>query len=217
MAANCVIFDMGGVLMDFDTHGLTAAFTDTPDDAALLHREVFGHIDWLTMDRGGPEAAALERIKGRLPKRLHRPADQMMAHWDEYLIPIPEVNDLARELDGMGVPIYLLSNTSTRFYQFRERIPVWPLLRGTVISCEEHLLKPDTELYRRLFSRFGLSPGDCFFIDDVNTNIEAALWCGMQGFLYQGHVGELRRALRRAGIPVANREGAAGQTAGPSE
>lgn len=216
MAVKYVIFDMGGVLMDFDTHGLTAAFTDTPEDAALLHREVFGHIDWLTMDRGGPEAAALERIKGRLPKRLHRPADQMMTHWDEYLIPIPEMNGLAQELDGMGVPIYLLSNTSDRFYRFRERIPAWPLLKGAVISCEEHLLKPDTELYRRLFARFGLPPEDCFFIDDVNTNIEAALWCGMRGFLYRGDVDELRCALRQVGIPVSNRRGAAGHTAGRS-
>lgn len=216
MAVKYVIFDMGGVLMDFDTRGLAAAFTDAPEDAALLHREAFGHIDWLTMDRGGTEAAALERMKRRLPQRLHRPADQLMAHWDEFLIPIPEVNDLARELDGMGVPIYLLSNTSDRFRQFRERIPVWPLLKGAVISCEERLLKPDTELYRRLLSRFGLPPGDCFFIDDVNTNIEAALWCGMQGFLYRGDVDELRRALRRAGIPVANR-GEAGQAAGRSE
>lgn len=216
MAVKYVIFDMGGVLMDFDTQGLAAAFADAPEDAALLHREVFGHIDWLTMDRGGTEAAALERMKSRLPQRLHRPADQLMAHWDEYLTPIPAVNELAGELDGMGIPIYLLSNTSSRFYQFRERIPVWPLLRGAVISCEERLLKPDTELYRRLFSRFGLPPGDCFFIDDNSANIEAALWCGMQGFLYRGGADELRRALRRAGIPVANR-GAAGRTAGGSE
>lgn len=213
MAAKYVVFDMGGVLMDFDTRGLTAAFTENGEDAALLHREVFEHIDWITMDRGGSETAALARIKTRLPQRLHGPADQMLAHWDQFLVPIPEMNDLARELDGLGVPIYLLSNTSGRFYQFRERIPVWPLLKGAVISCEEHLLKPDTEIYRRLFSRFGLSPGDGVFVDDSYMNIEAAQWCGLKGCLYRGGGAQVREALRQAGIPVsANCEGAAGRS-----
>ena len=213
--ANCVIFDMGGVLMDFNTRGLTAAFTETAEDAALLHREVFEDTDWISMDRGGSEAASLERMKGRLPKRLHAPADRLIARWDEYLVPIPEMNALARELDGMGVPLYLLSNTSDRFYQFRERIPVWPLIKGTLLSFEEHLLKPDPEIYWRLFSRFGLSPGDCFFVDDNQANIEAARWCGMKGCLYRGDAGQVRAALRRAGIPVAaGREQAAGQAAG---
>lgn len=214
MAANCVVFDIGGVLMNFGTRALTAACTGTGEDAALLHREVFEHIDWIAMDRGGSEAAALERMKERLPRRLHASVDQLIACWDEYLIPIPEMNGLARELDGMGIPLYLLSNTPDRFYRFRERIPAWPLMRGALVSFEEHLLKPDLEIYRRLFSRFGLSPGDCFFIDDSQANIEAARWCGMKGCLYRGDAGEVRGALRRAGIPVADRERAAGQIAG---
>ena len=36
---------------------------------------------------------------------------------------------LARELNALGVPLYLLSNTSARFYRFREKIEVLPLLR----------------------------------------------------------------------------------------
>ena len=203
MTGSCVVFDMGGVLMDFNTRVLTAALTESAEDAALLHREVFEHIDWIAVDRGGSEAEALERMKGRLPRRLHAPADQLIARWDEFLVPIPEMNALARELDALGVPLYLLSNTSDRFYRFRERIPVWPLMRGALLSFEEHLLKPDPEIYRRLFSRFGLSPGECFFVDDNQANIEAARWCGMKGCLYRGDAGEVRVALRRAGIPVA--------------
>ena len=203
MAASCVIFDMGGVLMDFDTRGLAAAFTETEEDAALLYREVFKDVDWIAMDRGESETASLKRMKERLPRRLHASAEQLIARWDEYLAPIPEMNELARELDGMGVSLYLLSNIPDRFYRFRERIPVWPLMRGALLSFEEHLLKPDLEIYRRLFSRFGLLPEDCFFVDDSNANIEAAQWCGMQGCLYRGDAGEVRSALRRAGIPVA--------------
>ena len=102
------------------------------------------------------------------------------------------------------MPLYLLSNTSARFYRFREKIEVLPLLRGALLSFEEKLLKPDPELYRRLFSRFGLSPGECFFIDDLHLNVEAARWCGMRAFHYQNDISRLRAALREAGIPVAS-------------
>lgn len=197
-----VIFDMGGVLMDFDTHGLTAAFTGCAADAALLHREMFEGPDWISMDRGAPEEEVLARVKRRLPERLWPGADQAMARWDEFLTPVPEMNALAAELHALDIPLYLLSNTSGRFRRFRERIPAWPLFQGALLSYEEHLLKPDPDIYRRLFARFALSPGDSLFIDDVNQNIEAARWCGMRAFHYQRDVSKLRAALRQAGIPV---------------
>lgn len=198
-----VIFDMGNILLDYDTRALTAAFTDSAEDAALLHREMFEGPDWFIMDRGGTEEEALARMKEHLTPRLWPSADRAMAHWDDFLTPRSEINGLARELDGLGLPLYILSNTSSRFYRFREKIPVLPLIRGTLLSCEEHLLKPDLEIYRRLFARFALAPGECFFIDDNNANIEAARWCGMQAFHYQKDISRLRAALRQAGVPVA--------------
>lgn len=198
-----VIFDMGNILLDFHTRELTAAVTECGGDAELLHREMFEGPDWLILDRGGTEEEALERMKERLPSRLWPAAGQAMERWDEFLVPRPEINRLARELDGLGLPLYILSNTSRRFYRFREKIPVWPLIRGALLSCEEHLLKPDLDIFRRLFTRFGLTPGECFFIDDYNVNIEAARWCGMQAFHYRNDISTLRAALRQAGVPVA--------------
>ena len=197
-----VIFDMGNILLDFNTRGLTAAFTDCGEDAALLHREMFEGPDWLILDRGGTEEEGLARMKERLPQRLWTAADQAMAHWDEFLTPRPEINRLARELDGLGLPLYILSNTSHRFYSFREKIPVWPLIKGTLLSCEEHLLKPDLDIFRRLFSRFGLTPGECFFIDDLTLNVEGAYYVGMSGAVFDGDMARLRRKLCDAGIPV---------------
>ena len=199
-----MIFDMGNVLLNFDMHALTAAFTKNTEDAHLIYREMFDCPEWHALDRGMlTEAAVLASAQDRLPARLRDAARQVMERWDEWLVPNEEGNALARELDSLGVPLYLLSNTSERFLQFRERIPVWPLLRGTLISFEEQLMKPDPEIYRRLFSRFGLLPEECFFIDDSSLNIEAARWCGMQGYHYQNDILGLRAALRAAGVPVA--------------
>lgn len=202
--SNAVIFDMGGILLDFPMLELTAAYSDTPEDARLLDQAIFKSPEWVAMDRGiVSEDQVLSAARERLPERLHGGAAQVIEHWDEFLFPKPEMNALARELNALGVPLYLLSNTSARFYRFREKIEVLPLLRGALLSFEEKLLKPDPELYRRLFSRFGLSPGACFFIDDLHLNVEAARWCGMESFRYENDISRLRAALRQAGIPAA--------------
>lgn len=198
-----VVFDVGGVLMEFDTHSVTAAFTQTREDALLLHREIFDHPDWIAADRALPEAYALKSMQSRLPQRLHQAAAQVMEQWDQWLKPDEQVNALARELAGLGYSLYILSNTSTHFYSFRERIPSWPLFQGAILSFEERLMKPDPEIYRRLFSRFGLAPSECFFIDDSHLNIEAAQWSGMHACLYRGDISEVRQALSQAGVPLA--------------
>lgn len=199
-----IIFDMGGVLLDFPTLTLAAAYTDTAEDAQLLSQALFGSPEWVALDRGiTSEEQVLTAARSRLPGRLHESASHALKHWDEFLAPRPEMNALARELDSLGLSLYILSNTSARFYRFRDRIEVWPLMRGALLSFEEKLLKPDPELYRRLFPRFGLAPGQCLFIDDLHLNVEAARWCGMQAFHYQNDISRLRAALRQSGVPVA--------------
>ncbi len=198
-----VIFDIGDVLMFFKTRELTAAFTESEADAALLHREIFEHPDWIALNRDVCEAEALRRMKKHIPERLHGAAERVMERWDEFLFPNEEMNELAEELFASGCELYILSNTGERYYKFRERIPAFHCFSGVIASWDERLLKPDPEIYRRLFSRFGLAPGDCFFIDDNLLNIEGAKWCGMDGCMYRGDMSEIRAALRAAGVPVA--------------
>lgn len=200
-----VIFDIGDVLLFFRTHELTAAFTDSDEDAALLHREIFEHPDWIALNRDVTEDEALRRMKKHIPERLHGAAERVMEHWDEFLFPNEEMNALAEELYAMGCELYILSNTGARYYSFREKIPALHCFRGVIASWDERVLKPDPEIYRRLFSRFGLAPGDCFFIDDNLLNIEGAKWCGMDGCMYRGDMSEVRAALRAAGLPVAEK------------
>ena len=73
---------------------------------------------------------------------------------------------------------------------------------GMLISAEEKLVKPDPAIYERLFSRFHLRPEECFFIDDLPANIEAARRCGMDGYCFtDGDEAALREVLRRR-LPV---------------
>ena len=201
-----IIFDVGGVLLDFDPAAMISAVTDDPAEAALLRQEVFGHSDWCRFDRGASPIELEESILLRLPCHLENPARELLDTWWERLAPKEEMGELVRELHGLGYPLYILSNAPVDFSHFQDRIPGWGLYRGVMLSWEEKLLKPDPELYRRLFTRFGLRPGECFFIDDSPANVEAAQWCGMSAFLYRNDPDQLRTALRGLDVPVEGQD-----------
>ena len=63
-------------------------------------------------------------------------------------------------------------------------------------------MKPERAIYLSLFDRFGLRPDECFFVDDVPSNIEAAFRCGMPGAVFHGDAEDLRVNLRRAGVRI---------------
>ena len=65
-----VIFDVGGVLLDFDPDAMVSAATRDPAAAALLRREIFSHSDWNRLDRGEGEEPVFRSMKSRLPREL---------------------------------------------------------------------------------------------------------------------------------------------------
>ncbi|MEW4415186.1 HAD-IA family hydrolase [Clostridium sp. AN503] len=51
-------------------------------------------------------------------------------------------------------------------------------------------------MYHHLFERFGLKPEECYFIDDIQNNIDGAKECGMDGYCFaDGDLGKLKEAL----------------------
>ena len=61
---------------------------------------------------------------------------------------------------------------------------------------EEKLLKPQKEIYERLFEKFNIKPEESYFIDDLQLNIDGAAACGMKGYCFaDGNVEKLQKAL----------------------
>ncbi len=82
-----------------------------------------------------------------------------------------------------------------------ERYGIFGLLDGTVISSEEHLLKPEPEIYRCVCERFGLKPEECLFTDDKPVNVEGAKAIGMNAVVFTDAVtyaSDLRRFIRES-------------------
>ena len=64
------------------------------------------------------------------------------------------------------------------------------------------MMKPDPEIYRYLLDRYGLTAGECLFLDDREENILGAWQCGIQGMVFDGNIEKVRQRLRAELAPA---------------
>ena len=198
-----IIFDMGGVLIEWRPDKLIARLGYEGEDARLLLREVFGDQEWVGLDRGRvSEEEAMAAFRGRLPERLHAAVEPLVYWWRDPLWPVAGMAELIAELKGLGYGIYLLSNAASRQHDYWPDIPGSECFDGTLISADVLLTKPERAFFELFFERFGLDPDECVFIDDSTTNAEGAYRCGMHPIVFHDDVDELRQRLREEGVEL---------------
>jgi hypothetical protein len=94
-------------------------------------------------------------------------------------------NEFLVRLDGLDE----LAEKSDIPKKFLRRLP--PDIRALLfINCR----KPSAESYKTLIARTGCKPNEILFIDDKESNIEAARNCGIEGIVFEGQK-ESERAL----------------------
>lgn len=197
-----IVFDMGGVLIRWNPEDMLRQYELSRQDMEILNRELFKSVEWIQQDRGILSEEELARLVcARIPERLHQPVKTLVYGWHRrHLSPMPGMAELVRELKQAGYHIYLLSNASLALREYFPRIPGSECFDKLMVSAEEKLLKPSHEIFERLYEKFGLTPGQCWFIDDSPQNVEGAIQTGMGGSVFYGDVKRLRWDLIQAGI-----------------
>lgn len=98
---------------------------------------------------------------------------------------VPGMRDMLEKLKSGGFGLYGLTNWDTQVHITIAQYGIFRLLDGRVISSEEHLVKPEREIYLRLLDRFGLAADECVFVDDKPENIEGAEKVGIKGIVFK--------------------------------
>lgn len=198
-----VVFDMGGVLLKWEPLLYARSFCGNDDDAALLARAVFGSTEWAWQDAGAVSAQTVAWVaKELVPERLHEAVDDLAFRWFEHRQMVEGMDELIHELKQAGYGIYLLSNAGPAFEEYKHALPGYECFDGMVVSCFEHVVKPDAAIYHTLLARYGLEPASCLFVDDTPRNVEGARRAGMRGWHFTGEVAALRHALLGASLDV---------------
>ena len=155
MKINTIVFDMGGVLLDFGAELFSHRLHVGAEGEALLRQHLLCTTDWVRLDRGTiTEEEVYAHACARLPAELHAAAEYIIYHWNEPIVPITGTADVVRELKARGYTLYLLSNAARRQHTYWHDIPGSECFSGTLISADVHLLKPEAAIYQALFDKF---------------------------------------------------------------
>lgn len=84
-----------------------------------------------------------------------------------------------------GYKLFLLTNITEDSYNYiNELINIDETFDGGIYSYQEHLIKPDYDIYNLLINRFNLNKDETIFFDDKEKNVKAANEVGIKSYVF---------------------------------
>lgn len=214
-AIDTVVFDLGGVLIDWNPRHLYRRIFGADVDAMERFLAEVCSPEWnAAQDAGRSWDEAVEEAIGRHPDQ----ADRIRAYRDRWPETLGDaLASTVAVLDGLhaaGYRLYALTNWSREtFPHALQRYPFLARFDGILVSGEEGMAKPDPAIYRRLLARYDVQAGRAVFIDDTVRNVEAAARLGLHALHFRD-AQALREDLARLGVEPAPASGAGTRRSG---
>lgn len=182
---NTIIFDIGGVLIDFDWDGfIHRMFPGREELISELNDAVWGSRRWDRLDAGDEPEKVFASIIAHDPKH-EAELRKVFENVGDTLKKRPATPAWLRDLKARGYRLLYLSNYS-RYVMGKnpDVLDFLPLLDGGVFSCDVRMIKPDREIYEALAEKYSLNPSECVFIDDLARNVQAGIDFGFRGIQF---------------------------------
>jgi 2-haloacid dehalogenase len=193
-----IIFDFGGVLLEWDPrHLYRRFFPDHPQAMEDFLAEI-NFYEWnAQQDEGRPFAVGIAELSTQFPQHAHL-IQAYYDHWEDSITgAITGTVDILHQLKQKGYPLYGLSNWSAETYpRARHNYPFFGLFDDVLLSGEVKLIKPDPAIFNLLLARIGYSASECLLIDDSQPNVEAAKSLGFNIVQFKSPI-QLKSELQR--------------------
>jgi 2-haloacid dehalogenase len=179
MKIDTIIFDFGGVLVDWNPKYVYRQLFKKPEDMHWFLENICTDEWNLEQDRGRPLAEGTAILVGKFPE-YEALIRAFYGRWEEMLGgDIGGSVEILLELKRQ-YPVYGLTNWSAETFPVAlERFDFFKVFDGIVVSGTEKLVKPDSAIFRLILDRYRLKAENALFIDDNIKNIRAA---GEMGF-----------------------------------
>ncbi|MEQ9640046.1 MAG: HAD family phosphatase [Alphaproteobacteria bacterium] len=196
-----VIFDLGGVLIDWNPRHLYRKLISDPAEMERFLAEVCTREWHERQDRGGDNDEATATLIAR-----HLAHETLIRAWygrfAEMMLPMPETETILRALDSAGVPLFAITNWPAEpFPPPADRFGFIDVFRDVVVSGRVGCMKPDPAIFHLALERFAVDAGETVFIDDNPANAAAARDLGLHGLHFRD-AATLREELADLGLPA---------------
>jgi 2-haloacid dehalogenase len=196
---NSIIFDFGGVLVDWNPRHMYKDVFENNSEMEHFLRHICSD-DWnLQQDKGRSLSDGTKLLQDKFPEhgaKIQLYYDQ----WEKMLkSDIPENVAVLPELKEK-YKLYGLTNWSAETFPVAlKRFPFFKYFDGIVVSGEEKMIKPDEEIFNLISTRYHLEAKNCLFIDDNLKNINTAKRLGFSTIHVQENT-DLKNELFLLGI-----------------
>ena len=183
-----VIFDLGGVLIDFNPWARINQLDLNMNKKNELYQAIFKDQIWQDLDRGIYETFD-DAVKAYLRKYPNMKKEIEMffdGYWQIIFKPLKNNLKLLEQVQKRRYKTYILSNYSKEgFIYTKEKYPFLKSFDGEVVSAFVKMMKPEKQIYDYLLQKYNLTAKECIFLDDLEENVLAASKIGINGVCFK--------------------------------
>ena len=183
-----VIFDLGGVLVDWDPMNLYKKVFETEKEARWFIDNVCTSA-WNVEQDGGRLIDDAVKLKIAEFPEYEEQIELFYTRWEEMFAENIQTNiDIQQSLiKNPNYKVYALTNWSAeKWERSLELFPFFKDFEGVIVSGQEKTRKPFDDIYQLVFNRFTVTPSNAIFIDDNLDNVNAAIKNGMNAVQFTG-------------------------------
>ncbi|MBI4020191.1 MAG: HAD family phosphatase [Candidatus Aenigmarchaeota archaeon] len=196
-----IIFDVGGVVVKTEWDKFFRKYVKhSRMPASRLQSELIESPVWRECYKGKFSEAdvwkRLERDSGIDKETI----GQVKRNWKKVFEIDDEVAKVVKAI-RKKYEVFALTNVCRESASYIEKMGVYKMFDGVVISCEIGMVKPEQEIYHHILREFRLAPGECVFIDNLEQNLPPATSIGIRTVKFDS-VPQLKRALKKLGVKI---------------
>jgi len=201
MQTKTVIFDLGGVLIDWNPRYLYRKIFTTKEEIDWFLQHVCTNEWNEKQDAGRSFEEATNELIAQFPE-YEIAVRAWYDRWQETIGgSLSDTVDILREIKDLNkYKLLALTNWSAQTFPWAlDNFDFLHWFEGIVVSGLEKTRKPFPEFYQILIDRYQIVPHESIFIDDVHKNIVGAETVGIKGIHFQS-ASQLRSDLSKMGI-----------------
>ncbi|SRR5260221_366427 len=196
-----IIFDLGGVLIDWNPRHLYRKIFRTEDEIEWFLQNICTNEWNEQQDAGRSFEEATNELLAKFPD--HEVAIRAWYdRWEETISgSIPDTVEILIQIrESKKYRLYALTNWSEQTFPWAlKNFDFLQWFEGIVVSGHEKTRKPFPEFYQILLNRYQIDPAKALFIDDSHRNILGGQAVGIHGIHFQSP-DQLREDLQKFGL-----------------